>query len=547
MDQPAITVETIAAAERLAGVDFSAAERTQMLARIDEQLDWLRARRRFAPDNGMGPATVFDPRLPGMDIPQQGGGFTPSDEPPPPLPEGDADIAFAPLTMLAGWLRQGAITSSRLTSIYLERLESIGARLECVVTMTRDLAIAQAREADREIAAGRYRGPLHGVPWGAKDLLDTAGIATTWGAAPYRDRVAVRDAAVVRRLRDAGAVLIAKTTLGALADGDIWFDGRTRNPWHWREGSSGSSAGSASATAAGLVGFAIGSETLGSIVGPCERCGVTGLRPTFGRVSRDGAMALSWSLDKIGPICRNVEDTALVLDTLNGYDAEDPGSIDMPFAFDAGRSVKGLRLGFSPAWFEGSQATDVDRGALRAAREVGLELVEITLPDLPYDSLMTILNVDCAAAFEDLTLSGRDDLLRRQDNGAWPNLFRAAHLIPAVAYVQAERLRRAVMTAMAGVFSGIDAMIGSTPEGSMLTITNFTGQPSLTLPAGFIERPLLGDGALSSDAPPTSAGVHRMPQGITLWGRLFDEGTLCAIGMALEAAFAMGDRRPPTG
>ncbi|MFP6730456.1 MAG: amidase [Alphaproteobacteria bacterium] len=547
MSQPGITADTIAAAEPLAGIEFSAAERTQILAKIDEKIDWLRACRRFVPENGLGPATVFDPRLPGMDILPQDGGFTPSDAPPPPLPEQDIDIAFAPLTTLAGWLREGAITSSRLTALYLERIERIGPTLECTVTVTRDLAIAQAAEADREIAAGLYRGPLHGIPWGAKDLLDTAGIATTWGAAPYRDRMPTRDAAVVRRLHDAGAVLIAKTTLGALAFGDIWFGGRTRNPWHIDEGASGSSAGSASATAAGLVGFAIGTETLGSIVSPCERCGVTGLRPTFGRVSRAGAMALSWSLDKIGPICRAVEDSALVLDTLNGYDAADPGSIDMPFAYHAGRSVKGLRLGYSPAWFEGDQATDVDRAALSAAQAIGLELVEITLPDLPYDSLMTILDADCAAAFEELTLSGRDDLLVRQDDEAWPNLFRTAHLIPAVAYVQVERLRRAVMIAMADVFQGIDAMIGSTPEGAMLTITNFTGQPSLTLPAGFLERPLLGDGTLSRDAPSKSGPKHRMPQGITLWGRLFDEDTLCAIGMALEAHFNLANQRPPTG
>ncbi len=291
MNDKPITVETIAAAERLAGVEFTAAERGQILAKIDEQIDWIRARRAFAPANGQGPAVVFDPRLPGMDFSAQDGGFAASDTAPPPLPGADADIAFAPLTILAGWLRTGMISSSRLTAIYLDRLQRIGAGLECTVTITRETAIAQAAEADREIAAGRYRGPLHGVPWGAKDLLDTAAIPTTWGAAPYRDRVTTRDAAVVRRLGDAGAVLIAKTSLGTLAYGDIWFDGRTRNPWHRDEGASGSSAGSAAAVAAGLAGFAIGSETMGSIVDPCERCGVTGLRPTFGRVPRSGAMA----------------------------------------------------------------------------------------------------------------------------------------------------------------------------------------------------------------------------------------------------------------
>ena len=547
MNHKPITIETIAAAERLAGVDYGAAERAQVLAKIDEQLDWLRARRRFAPDNGLGPATVFDPRLPGVALVDQSAGFTPSGTAPPPLPGRDADIAFAPLTVLAGWLRKRAITSSRLTAIYLDRLERIGPRLECAVTVIRDPAIAQAAEVDREIAAGIYRGPLHGVPWGAKDLLDTAGIATTWGAAPYRERTPGRDAAVVRRLADAGAVLIAKTSLGALAYGDVWFDGRTRNPWHLEEGASGSSAGSASAVAAGLVGFAIGSETLGSIVSPCGRCGATGLRPTFGRVSRAGAMALCWSLDKLGPICRIVEDTALVLDTLNGYDPSDPGSIDMPFAFQGDRPVAGLRLGYAPAWFESDKATEIDRAALDAARRAGLELVEVALPDLPYDGLMTILRAESAAAFEDITLSGRDDELVRQDDEAWPNLFRAARFISAVELVQADRLRRAVMAAMDAVFQGLHAMIGGYPTASMLTITNFTGQPSLTLPAGFIERPLLGDGTLSGPAPSRSGAAHRMPHGVTLWGRLFDEGTLLAIGMALEAEFDLGGERPPTG
>ena len=352
---------------------------------------------------------------------------------------------------------------------------------------------------------------------------------------------------MVSRLAGAGAVLIAKTSLGALAYGDVWFDGRTRNPWHLEEGASGSSAGSASAVAAGLVGFAIGSETLGSIVSPCERCGVTGLRPTFGRVSRNGAMALCWSLDKLGPICRSVEDTALVLDTLNGYDRLDPGSIDMPFAFQGDRPAVGLRLGYAPAWFEGDRATDIDRAALRAARRAGLELVEVTLPDLPYDGVLTILQAESAAAFEDITLSGRDDELVRQDDEAWPNLFRTARFISGVELVQADRLRRAVMAAMDEVFAGLHAMIGGYPTASMMTITNFTGQPSLTLPAGFTERPLLGDGTLSGDAPSQSGATHRMPHGVTLWGRLFDEGTLLAIGMALEAEFDLGAERPPTG
>ena len=550
MTESSITTETIAAAERLVGVAFTPAERRQILARIDEQIGRVRHRRSFEPDNALGPATVFDPRLSTFDIAANDGGFKPSQPAALPLPDGDDDIAFASVTTLAGWLRRGAITSTRLTEIYLARLESIGAELECAVTITTDLAMRQAAEADREIAAGRYRGPLHGVPWGAKDLLDTAGIATTWGAMPYKDRVAERDAAVVRRLHEAGAVLVAKTTLGALAEGDVWFGGTTRNPWNTSEGSSGSSAGSAAATAAGLVGFAIGSETGGSIVSPSERCGATGLRPTFGRVSRAGAMAMCWSLDKLGPICRGVEDTALVLDAINGFDADDPGSIDMPFAFDAGRSAEGLRLGYSPAWFAGDDANEIDRAALDAARRARLGLVEVALPDLPYGSLWPILDVESAAAFEDLTLSRRDDLLVRQDDFSLPNNWRTARFYSAVDFVQAQRLRRKVMEAMEGVFTGIDAMIGSSDKGSMLEITNFTGHPSLTLRAGFVERPGRGIEPPIDDPElrPDRGGPSRtVPHGVTLWGRLFDEGTLCAIGMALEAEFGVADRRPPVG
>ena len=545
-----ISAETVAAAERLAAVEFTPAERAQMLGKLDQQVGRARARRAFEPANGLGPAVVFDPRLPGVALAPNDGGFQPSKPAPTPLPARDEDIAFAPVTALGAWLRRGDITSTRLTGIYLERLERIGATLECTVTLTRELAMAQAARADAEIAAGRCRGPLHGVPWGAKDLLDTDGIATTWGATPYRDRVATRDAAVVARLAEAGAVLVAKLTLGALAFGDTWFGGKTRNPWNTAEGASGSSAGSASAVAAGLAGFAIGTETLGSIVSPSARCGTTGLRPTFGRVSRAGAMALCWSLDKIGPICRSVEDTALVLDAINGHDAEDPGSIAMPFAFDAGRSAKGLRLGYSPAWFDGDAATALDRAALDAARRAGLETVALALPDLPYGTLETILDVEAAAAFEDLTLSNRDDELRRQDAAAWPNIFRAARLVSAVDFVQAERLRRTVMAVAGGLFAEVDAVIGSFANGSMLVITNFTGHPSLTLRAGFVEHWSRGMTPKSDDAdmrPDVGGPTRRVPQGVTLCGRLFDEGTLCTIGMALEAEFDVGGERPPTG
>ena len=549
MGETRITTETIAAAEQVVAIDYSESERRQILTKIGGHTARTAQRRTYQPDNGFGPAVVFDPRLPGMEIAANEGGVVPSDAPIPTLPDNDGDIAYAPLTHLAGWLAGGAITSTRLTDIYLARIDRLAPLLECVVTVTRELAMAQAAEADREIAAGRYLGPLHGVPWGAKDLLDTDGIRTTWGATPFKDRVATRDAVVVRKLAEAGAVLIAKTTLGALAWGDTWFDGHTRNPWNTDEGASGSSAGSASGISAGLMGFAIGSETLGSIVSPSERCGVTGLRPTFGRVSRVGAMALCWSTDKLGPICRGVEDTALVLAAINGHDPDDPGSIHMPYAFDGGRPAEGLRLGFAPAWFDGDDATEVDRAALECARQADLELVEVAIPDLPYEALEAIVDIEAAAAFEDLTLSGRDDELPSQDDGAWPNMFRTTRFISAIDLIQTERLRRRVMEVLAEVYRDINAMIGEFPNGSMASITNFTGHPSLTIPAGFVERRGRGMSPVNDDPDSLAGGgpLHTVPHAVNLWGRLFDEGTLCTMGMALEREFDMGGQRPPIG
>ena len=524
-DEAEITTATIAEAEKLAAVAFTAAEREAIRKEIGEQVARYGERRAQALPNALAPATVFDPRMtdPGVQASQRP--IVRSERDQDPLPSSETDIAFAPVTALSRWIEQHELTSMRLTQIYLDRLRRFGPRLECVVTLTERLAMAQAQRADRENAAGRYRGPLHGIPWGAKDLLDTAGIGTTWGATPYRDRVAESDAAVVRRLDDAGAVLVAKLTLGAIAYGDIWFGGRTNSPWDLKQGSRGSSAGSAAATAAGLVGFSLGTETLGSIVSPCMRCGTTGLRPTFGRVPRTGAMALCWSLDKIGPICRTVEDCALVLAAINGANHGDPSSLDVPFNFDARQSLSRLRLGYDPGWFEHKRATDLDRNALAVARGLGLELVEISLPDWPYGALMTILLVEAAAAFEELTLSNRDDELVWQAPEAWPNTFRTTRFAPAIEYVQAQRFRRRVMAMMAERFADIDAIISPSFAGSLLLITNNTGHPSLTIRCGF--------------------RANGTPRGITLWGRLFEEGTLCRIGMALESALDVWDKRPP--
>ncbi len=408
------------------------------------------------------------------------------------------------------------------------------------MTVLPEIARRQAAEADREIAAGKYRGMLHGVPYGLKDLADVKGVATTWGAEPFRDRVATDDATVVRRLRSAGAVLLGKTTCGAIAYGDRWFGGRTRNPWNPNEGSSGSSAGSAAAAAAGLCAFSIGTETLGSIISPSERCGVTGLRPTFGRVSRKGFMPLCWSLDKVGPICRFVEDGAIVLAAINGFDADDPSSARMGFGFDGRVDLSSLTVGYVPAWFDASDETD--RAALAALREVGVQLREFPWPEADFSALGAIVTVEAAAAFSDLTLTNRDDELSWQAAQAWPNLWRAARFYPAADFVQVDRLRRRLMVEMAEAFNGFDSLIGPHRAGGALLATNCTGHPQLALRAGFAQTPSRG----GSGAGEASSGeTFETPRGVSLWGNLFEEGKILALGAALEERLGVAAKRPP--
>jgi Asp-tRNA(Asn)/Glu-tRNA(Gln) amidotransferase A subunit family amidase len=465
---------------------------------------------------------------------------------PGPLPASDDEIAFAPLTSLSRWIERRVLTSRRLTEIYLARIARHDARLRSVITLARDRALQQADAADREIAAGRYRGPLHGVPFGVKDLLDTAGVATTWGAEPFRDRVPTADSVVVKRLQDAGAVLLAKLSLGALALNDIWFGGQTMNPWLLEEGASGSSAGPGAATAAGLVGFSIGSETGGSIVSPSMRCGVTGLRPTFGRVARTGAMTLCWSLDKLGPMTRGVEDAMLVLRVIAGPDAGDPSSVAARLDYDAAAPVAGLRVGVFPAWMREAPATDVDRAAVDTVRKLGMTTVDLQFPDLPHTSLMPALFAEAAAAFEELTLTNRDDQLRVQVPDAWPNLFRQARFLSAVDFVQADRLRRRFAAELARLFDRADVLLVPSLRDEMLTVTNFTGHPSLTLRAGFVQ---VGE-ARSDWAPdpahplPKFSPPRRVPHGVTLIGRLFDEGTIVRAGIALEQKANVAHERP---
>jgi Asp-tRNA(Asn)/Glu-tRNA(Gln) amidotransferase A subunit family amidase len=548
---PEVSPSTFAEAEKLVRVELSEAERAAAAGSWRNAMAPLYERRtgprKLALEPTLAPWSHWDAVRPGQKAGPERDRFIRTKIDPGPLPSRDEDLAFAPLTQLSRWIEEHKLSSERLTHVYLERLERFNPKLRCIITLTRELALAQAKKADEEIAAGKYRSPLHGIPWGAKDLVDTAGIATTYGAEPFRNRVPTADAAVVKRLEEAGAVLVAKLSLGALALNDIWFGGQTMNPWLLEEGSSGSSAGPGAATAAGLVSFAIGSETEGSIVSPSMRCGITGLRPTYGRVPRTGAMTLCWSLDKLGPMTRTVEDAMLVLNAISGPDPGDVSSVASRLDFDSGATVERLRVGYFPGWMKENPATDVDRAALGAVMKLGMVPVEVAIPDWPYDSLNLILFAEGAAAFEELTLSHGLDQLKVQTPDAWPNMFRQARFLSAVDFVQADRLRRKVANEMARVFSEVDLLLVPSLRDEMLTITNFTGHPSLTLRAGFVEvSEARSDWAPDPDRPlPKFSKPRRVPHGVTLIGRLFDEGTLGRAGLALERTFGVAGERPP--
>ena len=548
---PEVSPATFADAEKVMQVDLTKPERELAAHSWRTNLAGIYERRtgprKVALEPTLAPWSHWNPILPGEKAGPEIDRFIRSNADPGALPANDDEIAFSPVTRLSRWIEKRKLTSERLTNIYLERLLKFDPKLRCVITLTSDLARAQAKKADEEIAAGKYRGPLHGIPFGVKDLLDTAGIPTTYGAEPFRNRVPAADAAVVKRLHDAGAVLVAKLSLGALALNDIWFGGQTMNPWLLEEGSSGSSAGPGAATAAGLVGFAIGSETGGSIVSPSMRCGITGLRPTFGRVPRTGAMTLCRSLDKLGPMARSVEDTLLVLHAISGPDAGDLASVPSKLDFNAAESVRGLRVGYFPNWMKDKSATDVDRSAVDAVKKAGMVPVEVTIPDWPYDSLDVILFAESAASFEELTLSHTVNQLRMQVADAWPNLFRQSRFLSAVDFVQADRFRRKVAMEMARVFSQVDLLLVPSLRDEMLTITNSTGHPSLTLRAGFVEvSEARSDWAPDPSHPlPKFSPPRRVPHGVTLIGRLFDEGTLGRAGLALEGVFGVAGERPP--
>jgi Asp-tRNA(Asn)/Glu-tRNA(Gln) amidotransferase A subunit family amidase len=511
-----VTPEMIKQAEWIAGLDLSDEDRKTTAQSVNQALAQFEAMRRVKLDNGVAPAVVFHPapwQTYSGERPR--GSVTPSASAAPQKPDSPETLAFLPVRELAALLRSRQISSVELTKLYLQRLRQYDPVLHCVVNYTEELALRQAEQADREIAAGRYRGPLHGIPWGAKDLIAYPGYRTTWGAPPFKEQTLDVKATVAQRLDEAGAVLVAKLTLGALAEGDRWFGGMTRTPWNPRLGSSGSSAGSASATAAGLVGFALGSETLGSIVSPCRQCGTTGLRPTFGRVSRYGCMSLSWTMDKIGPITRSVEDCALVLGTLHGADGLDATAVDRPFTWPCPRDLRTFKVGY----VEG-QTPAKDRNELTVLRDLGVQLVPIKLPDkLPLGGLRLILVAEAAAAFDDLT---RQNISEGLNN--WPRTFRQGQFIPAVEYLRANRIRTLLMQEMEAVMSQVDAYVG----GNDLLITNLTGHPTVVLPNGLQQR-----------------GETEMPTSLTFTGRLYGETELLALAHAYQLATGFHLRHPP--
>ncbi len=540
-----VTEKMIQRAEWIAGVEFTEDERKLMLDGINELMGDLETMREVPLDNAVAPALIFQPLVPGATSgdPQRRVA-SPIESAPPALPGSDEDLAFAPVTELSALIRSKRISCVELARLYLDRLERFGSVLECVVEYAHELAVEQAERADRELARGLYRGPLHGIPWGAKDLLAVPGYRTTWGAKPYEEQIRPELSTVAARLEESGAALAAKLTLGALAWGDVWYGGKTRNPWKKEEGSSGSSAGPAAATAAGLIGFSIGSETWGSIVSPCTRCGVTGLRPTFGRISRHGAMALSWSMDKLGPIARSVEDCALVFDAIRGADGLDPTVVDGPFTWPPRRDVRSLKVGYVADLFEEDRTVEIeeedakrravewqefDRRSLEVLKQIGLQLVPVKLPETyPVGPLSLILTAEATAAFDDLTRSGLDDLLVRQEEYAWPNVFRQGQMIPAVEYIRANRIRTLLLQGMEKLMREVDVYVCPTYGGDNLLLTNLTGHPSVVLPNGFH----------SEDGTPTS---------ITFCGRLHGETDLLAVAHAYQQATEFHLARPPLG
>ncbi|OON70497.1 amidase [Hymenobacter sp. CRA2] len=530
-DAPApITVSVLRAAQEVMGLHFTDAQLDSARREVTDSRGSYEALRKLPLPNSVAPTMIFDPRPLRLRY-GPSDKYQATDKLPKidkvTLPANRDDLAFYSVRQLGELLRTKQISSEELTRFFLARLKKYDPKLLCVTTLTEDLALQQARQADSEIKAGKYKGPLHGVPFGVKDLLSTKGYKTTWGSVPYKDQTLDEDATVVKKLREAGGVLVAKFTLGELAMGDVWYGGMTRSPWDLKQGSSGSSAGSASAVAAGLVPFAIGTETLGSIVSPSTACGTTGLRPSFGRVSRAGAMALSWSMDKIGPITRSAEDCAIVFDAIEGRDARDAATqlADYGFAYAFNLDVKKLRIGYVKADFDRSYPTKAnDQAVLETLRKLGVQLVELELPKLPAGDMTFLLTAEGAAAFDDLTRSGRDAQMVKQDRNAWPNLFRASRFVPAVEYLQAQRARALLIEDMDARIKDLDAYVAPSFSNN-LVITNLTGHPAVVMPNGM--RP------------------NGLPSTITFTGQLYQEAKLMALAKAYQDATDFDEKHPP--
>ena len=545
-----ITAATIAEAEKLHAVAYTAEERAALVQSIGDQVAGILQLRDVPRELSLQPAITFDPRLPGVSYPTQENRIDLSAGQPASLPADEADIAYASVRSQAHWIRMGQITSRRLTEIYLSRIERIAPQLYCYITVTGDHALAQADESDRELAAGRYRGELHGIPYGIKDCFDTAGIPTTWGAIPFQDRVPDQDARIVTMLRDAGAVLLGKLATASLANGYRWYGGKVRNPWNTEEHAGGSSAGPGSATAAALCSFSIGTDSLGSILNPADQCGVVGLRATFGRVPTKGAMPLTPSLDRIGPLTRRVEDAVPVLAAINGPDPTSACSLDMGFDYDARPDPGTIRVGYSEDWFgevgfgpgASTPVGNAHRDALDALRDLGVEMVEINLPTFPYSALIPNLYVEAATIYEALTLDGRDDLLPPE---GWPDAWRRVRLLSAVDYLQAERLRRHLMHEFHRIYSDVDALFGPT-YGSfdLLMAMNYTGHPGITLRAGLDRSPTRSAGPVPDDP---QGEPHTITRNVAFHGRLFEEGKIIALARALEERLGVHHHRPPIG
>ncbi len=520
----AVTRAEVLQAQKLIGLNFSDAKIDLLLPDVEEQLSRYQQQRKFPLPNSTPSAMLFNPIPVGFKFETKHQKFKLGSAPKTKLPANMDDLAFYSIEQLGALLKSRQITSEKLTEFYFARLKKFGPQLECVVTLTEDLALEQARQADKEIAAGKYRGPLHGIPYGVKDLLATRKYPTTYGSVPFKDQVLDYDATVVKRLADAGAVLVVKLSMGELAWGDVWARGRTRNPWNLKTGSGGSSAGPGAATSAGLVPFAIGSETHGSIVDPCTRCGVTGLRPTYGRVSRTGAMALSWSMDKLGPICRNVEDCAIVFNAIYGPDGIDQTLYDAPFNYEPKAKLKDMKIGYLKGDFDEAKSAN-DVGTLAKLRELGAKLVPLELPKIPLTDISFVLSVEGAAAFDDMTRSGRDDLMVRQIANAWPNVFRECRFVPAVEYIQAQRIRYVLIQETAKALGNLDLFIAPSFDGTSEHLSNLTGHPCVVLPNGFDKK--------------------GMPTSICFIGKLFGEAKILEAAKIYQDATDFHLKHPP--